>query len=129
MRLFNSDMTDDGKYNQIKVETLEKFLDHADTMLLHGAGNLSYYITKYELSTWDDSPVVTLIDLYSCARQLKDLLTSKVLKPTTEEVKNSKPGCIPFTDMELTLINTTIVALESYRYDLKDKWKILLEVH
>ena len=118
-----------SKYQQVKVESLEKFLDHADTMLLHAAGNLAHYITKFEPSEWDDSPVALLIDLYSCARQLKELLVQKILKPTTDEVQNAKPGCIPFSEMELTLINTTVVALEQYRYDLKEKYKILFEVH
>jgi len=122
-------MPDSKAYHQVKVQTLEKFLDHADTMLLHAAGNLAHYVSKFEPKDWDESPVSTLCDLYSCARQLKELITQKIIAPTTDEVKNAQPGCIAFDNMELTLVNTTIMALEQYKYDLKEKYKISFEVH
>ena len=98
-------------------------------MMGMSAGNLSHYINLYEPQDWEDSPVALLCDSYSSARQLKELLVSKVINPTKEEIQSSEPGCIVFDTMELTLVNSVLVALEQYKYELKSKYKVSFEVH
>ena len=122
-------MSRQTKLHQVKIDKVQKFLEMAETMMGMAAGNLSHYITLYEPQDWEESPVALLCDSYSSARQLKELLVSKIIKPTTEEVQACQPGHIVFDTMELTLVNSVLVALEQYKYELKTKYKVSFEVH